>query len=286
MKSKTAALAILKFAGQFAFATYGTVILVFSLGYPVAAALDPQGRIVDSMFVAPSFMIPVAFGFLFGYRYGRRLPSMASRLLFVPSMILVGLGIYSNHDAGMPWALAWSKLFGTACTGQGCYSHFGGQVLFTAPFMSALSYAIGSEFGRRSKMFAPLQPGQSAIKWRRGAWMILAVAGVLTLSIIQKTTQQMDQVRFEWSETAGFRYAFVDDADQPRILKLICAPINQSILRQTKPRVSYELRDFGVKRAEGCVYPETLWYLPIVIDLNHVVDSSCGVVVLDRRTRQ
>jgi hypothetical protein len=284
MRTKAIFVALIRFFGHLTLATYGLVILIFALGYPLVAAFDPQGHIVDSFFVAPSFAIPIAVGFLFGYRYGWRLPPLASRALFVPSMALIALVIYLNYEAGMSWALVWAKFFGTACLGEGCIFHFAVQVLGTAPLMSALSHTLGSEFGRRRGISARTQPAPSTSNWKARACVSLAAVVVFSFSIIRVIAQPYVEVRFEWSYTSGFRYAYISDQVRLGFLKILSAPVNQSILWQTKPRIAYELRAYGVKRAKGCVYPNTLWYLPIVVSLDHLGDNSCGIVNLDRQT--
>ena len=286
MRTKAIFVALIRFFGHLTFATYGLVILTFALSYPLVAAFDPQGRIVDSFFVAPSFAIPIAVGFLFGYRCGWRLPPLASRALFAPSMALIALVIYLNlnYEAGMSWALVWAKFFGTACLGEGCIFHFAVQFLGTAPLMSALSYTLGSEVGRRSGISARTQPAPSTSNWKARAYVSLAAVVVLSFSIIRVIAQPYVEIRFEWSSTSGFRYAYISDPVQTGFLKILSAPVNHSILWQTKPRIAYELRAYGVKRAKGCEYPNTLWYLPIVVGLDHLGDYSCGVVDLDRQT--
>src|SRR5947207_1657912 len=99
----------LQYLGHLLVATFGITLAVFAVGYPLAAALDPQGLVLNYFFVAPGFMIAGVIGCFGGYFLGRRLTPLASRLIPLPPLVLI---IYVLYLSGMRWA----SFFGISCS--------------------------------------------------------------------------------------------------------------------------------------------------------------------------
>lgn len=281
MRAKTFIQAVLKFFGHLFLATYGVTLLVFGLGYALAAAFDPQGYAVNYFFVSPSFAVPVAAGLLFGYGFGWRLPPLACHLIPVPPLALVVIGLYDHHQNGVPWARILTRFFGTTCTGEDCHYQFGGQAIAVAPLVAALAYVIGAAVGRRKRTASSASAGPEYSRWKRRAYIGLAVVAVLTLSVLQRVAHLGNELEFYWSAATGFQRASLTFPPAPqyppvsRLLKIVVAPIDRLIILQTKPHIASQMRKMAWKDATGCAGPITLLFLPVVLGLDDNYDHSC-----------
>jgi hypothetical protein len=257
----------LHYFGHLLLATFAVTVAVFGVGYPLAAALDPQGRAINYFFVAPGFVMPAAIGLLGGYFLGWRLAPLASRLIPLPPLALVICVLYV---AAREWAL----FFGTSCFMPDCYFQFEAQAMVTAPLVAACAYAMGSEFGRRRNGRKSSLPVR--VNWRRRVYIGSIVAVVVTLSLVQRLAHHgSTTVRVNWNEVTGFQGASVEDPIPSRWLRIIVAPLDQSVILQSKPHIASDMRLDKVTRATGCVIPVTLAPLPVVLGISHLTDSPC-----------
>jgi len=138
----------LRFVGHLALATYGVLTLSFLIAIPLGFVIGDR---LSAYFVGtgPAFGLWIVLGLLMGYRFGRRLPAPASRLLWVPSFLLLAYELYFTWYK-LQWpgenlrAELWNNFIGSNCEASECAYEF----LETAPFVSALAYSLGAELGR------------------------------------------------------------------------------------------------------------------------------------------
>jgi len=279
VSSMTALRGLLRFLGHLVVATYGMDVAVFGICYPIAAMIDPQARIMDYFFVAPSFSVPILFGVLFGYRFGWRQVTWASRAVCLPPFALMVYALLINLQAGRHWSEVLAQFFSAVCSGEECYFHFSRQFVITAPLMAALGYVVGSEFSRRSRGNLDVSAASARWTWGRLASVALFIVLFFVMWKIQSIAQKDIAIKFDWSDARGFNSASMEYLPSSRLLRTVTTLPNESILLQTKGRIAYEMRSFRWKEASGCVFPVTLAHLPIVIGLDHLSDSSCTVTV-------
>jgi len=121
--------------------------LVFDLLFP------RQALWMEQLFMAPSYLAPVALGGTLGFIWGRKLRPLASRTLFLPSLLLLAFQIFwvdrryllpgqwnskyilDNYFRPLP-----------ACSGTEC----GGQYYLIAPLISVIAYSLAAELGRKA----------------------------------------------------------------------------------------------------------------------------------------
>jgi hypothetical protein len=148
----------MRFVGHLALATYGVVILSFLFGLVSSILIRPPNeRFVDYVIIGPTFALPILLGLLIGYKLGRRMPPWASRLLWVPSFLLLAVGLYGDYKDGYPnfGVQVWDNYFGAGCSASDC----AGEVLETAPLLSAIAYAVGAELGRLTRRTTEMSDG-------------------------------------------------------------------------------------------------------------------------------
>jgi hypothetical protein len=139
---------VLRFLSHLALATYGIVALSFLPEIPLRLIIGSQDRFLDYFVVGPTFGLPIILGFLAGHRFGRRLPALASRPLWVPPFVLLVSQIYLEYE--YRWAgediraQLWNNYVGINCGASECLS----EALLTAPLVAALAYSLGAELGR------------------------------------------------------------------------------------------------------------------------------------------
>lgn len=272
----------LQFLGHLILATYGVVIPTFGVGYPLAAALDPQGRAINYFFVSPTFAFPLVVGLLLGYRFGRSLsPAGGWTICFTP-LVCLTFWPYASHSAGSSWQSVWTRLFGTACVGDDCYFQFGLQVVATAPLVAALGYPIGAALGSRKRNEVPIAGVPSGASWRRRVCVGSVIAVVVVLSVVQTFAHQGLEIDFAWSEAKGFTAASIKRPPTCRLLSILVAPLDWSVVLQTEPRIASALRKAGWKKASGCVEPVRIWHFPVVLGLDVISNSPCVIVDLTR----
>jgi hypothetical protein len=277
VSSMTALRGLLRFLGHLVVATYGMDVAVFGICYPIAAMIDPQARIMDYFFVAPSFSVPILFGVLFGYRFGWRQVTWASRAVCLPPFALMAYALLINLQAGRHWSEVLARFFSAVCSGEECYFHFSRQFVITAPLMAALGYVVGSEFSRRNRNH--IAGSAVSPRWTLGrvTSVGLVIVCLLVLSEVQSVAQKDIAIKFDWSEATGFNRASIEHLPESRLLRIVSALPNKSILLQTKPRIAYEMRSMKLKEAVGCVYPVTVPHLTIVMGLDHTSLNSCTI---------
>jgi hypothetical protein len=139
---------LLRFLGHLALATYGIVAISYLLELTVGLVIvSKDHRFLDYFVVGPTFALPAILGLLAEHRFGRRLPALASRLLWVPPLMLLvsEMSLYYRY----PWpgedlrAELWNNFVGISCGGSECL----GEALCTAPFVAAVAYGLGAELG-------------------------------------------------------------------------------------------------------------------------------------------
>ncbi len=149
MKIEAVASRTMKFLGHLVLATYGIVALSFLSEVPLHLIVGSQDRFLDYFVIGPTFALPIVFGLLAGYRFGRRLPPLASRLLRAPPLLLLIYELYFvDYKLQYPrenlQAALWNNYVGINCTASECL----GEAFLTAPFVAALAYTVGAELGR------------------------------------------------------------------------------------------------------------------------------------------
>jgi hypothetical protein len=140
-----------RFLGHLAIATYGIVGFSLLLEF-VLIRLTGDRPFWDHLVIGPAFALPIVFGLLIGYRFGRRLPASASRFIWVPlfllfvSQVVFDFVDYRRLQFSVAWVRAelWNNYIGMNCSGSDCIN----EILFTAPLVAAFAYALGAELGR------------------------------------------------------------------------------------------------------------------------------------------
>ena len=140
---------VLRFLGHLALATCGIVVISFLLELTVGLVIVSQDhRFLDYFVVGPTFAVPIILGLVAGRRFGRRLPALASRLLWLPPLVLLVSEMYLNYKYRYPGenmrAEIWNNFVGIQCGGSECLT----EAFVTAPFVAAVAYALGAELGR------------------------------------------------------------------------------------------------------------------------------------------
>ena len=101
--------------------------------------------------LSPTFALPILLGVAGGIHWGRTLPPLSSRLIFLPAFLVVlwdVIGIVQSHfyPEGLPRYLLNNYLLPPPyCGGSGCL----GEIVVASPLISTVTYTIGSEIGRR-----------------------------------------------------------------------------------------------------------------------------------------
>lgn len=137
-----------RFLGHLALATYGILALSFLPEILLHFVIGPQDRFLDYFVVGPTLALPIILGLLAGHRFGKRLPALASRLLWVPPFLLLAHELYWGYKLPYPGENVpmhlWNNYVGTRCGDTECLN----EAFLTAPLVSALAYTLGAELGR------------------------------------------------------------------------------------------------------------------------------------------
>jgi hypothetical protein len=140
--------AVAKYGAHWAIATYGLVLFSFIVGFFFELLVRDHHRFVDYFIVGPSFALPGIIGILGGYYAGRYLPSKISRFIWLPALLILISECYFDYKYRSPgtsyWSDIWNNYIGAECGGSECL----GELVCTAPLVSALAYAVGAELGR------------------------------------------------------------------------------------------------------------------------------------------
>lgn len=138
----------LRFLGHLALATYGIVALCFLTGILLHLVIGFLDRFLEYFVFGPTFALPIILGLLAGHRFGRRLPALASRLLWVPAFVLLAWQLYLEYKLRYPGenmrAELWNNYVGIDCGASECLA----EALGTTPLVAAIAYTVGAELGR------------------------------------------------------------------------------------------------------------------------------------------
>jgi hypothetical protein len=152
MKVETIFPLVLRFLGHLALATYGIVALSFLIELPLNLVVGSQNSFLDYFVIGPTFAVPIILGLLAGHRFGRRLPAVASRLLWMLPLLFLAYQLYFvDYRLQYPGENVRAELrnnyVGIHCGGSECLN----EALLTAPLMAAFAYTVGAELGRLKK---------------------------------------------------------------------------------------------------------------------------------------
>lgn len=122
----------------------GVISVILSV---VLDFLLPRG-IDESLSLSPLFA-----GAIVGYLVNRNMRDLSARLVWIIPLVWLVYGIQdATGSFSQAWAnkslsaYIWDNFFGTHCGGTECLN----EILFTAPFLSSISYSITAYFASQN----------------------------------------------------------------------------------------------------------------------------------------
>ena len=156
------ALDMFKFLLISALSSYGIALLCFILEMLIGSSVGPQNRFLDYAFLGPTFAVPVSLGLVLGYLTGLRVPRLSSRLVFVVPMALAVYEVATWVTSRYPGPPLLAEIAANFLTSDCSSSECGEELVITAPLLSSLAFAVGSElryflFSRARKLPHPVR---------------------------------------------------------------------------------------------------------------------------------
>lgn len=131
-------------------ATVAVCLICFVVELVLDTSFPRYAITIERFFLGPTFLVPISIGLFAGFRWGRTLPRLSSRLIFaVPSLIalweLVAIIRSSYYPQGLSRNLIDNYLLPAPyCSTSECL----GELIITVPLFSSIAYALGAELGR------------------------------------------------------------------------------------------------------------------------------------------
>jgi|SRR5580698_10488640 hypothetical protein len=129
-------------------ASYGVLLINSTIELAIGKMIGPQSRSLDYIFFGPTFIAPILLGLALGYRFGRSLTALSSRLIFLIPLVLVAYSVWISVKYGVPGESAVNNIkdnyLGAGCESSECLY----EALVSAPLFSSIAYSAGAEIGR------------------------------------------------------------------------------------------------------------------------------------------